>query len=655
MSNDIDPHITEKYEIKRRLGKGAYGIVWKALDRRTGEIVALKKIFDAFRNCTDAQRTFREIMFLQEFGDHSNVIKLLNVMKADNDRDIYLVFEFMDTDLHAVIKKGNILKDIHKRYIMYQLLKATMYMHSGNVIHRDHKPSNILLDSDCFVKICDFGLARSLTQLKESEQPGGNPALTEYVATRWYRAPEILLASPRYTKGVDMWSVGCILGELLMGKPLFPGSSTLNQIERIMSSIPRPTKADVDSIHSEYGHSILDRASMRPRKHLRDLIPDAPEDALDLMENLLVFNPEKRLSAKECLSHPYVAKFHSSREESVLDYDVLPPLDDDIQLSVAEYRCKLYEMILERKTMARRQRRAVLHEKQQQNKQKNSDEIIEEVTKQKRVETPPPAEPRNVSHPSKPGLVHNMAHNYENQHTTHHNGYQPQPQPQRHHYQVTAAGDKPHLGYHSNGSTPEKKYQMNGSHQKGQYGVAFGRTVKMGSPQQTNQRKAYRAQSAGKPVQRQDSFDGNREAMRHQRVTQGANKSTLQRHHSMGGPSLKHRQQSAPSQPVNGTRSRSLRQQFNADHGHKLLTRQDNPTINVSRMNPVQRPSSAIAGQSSGMQATTPPRAGRKQVSGMNKNISSSGSPKQRLGSYAQSYSVINQSALTAIGAGGRK
>uniref|UniRef100_H2YYZ9 Mitogen-activated protein kinase 15 n=1 Tax=Ciona savignyi TaxID=51511 RepID=H2YYZ9_CIOSA len=340
MSNDIDPHITEKYEIKRRLGKGAYGIVWKALDRRTGETVALKKIFDAFRNCTDAQRTFREIMFLQEFGDHPNVIKLLNVMKADNDRDIYLVFEFMDTDLHAVIKKGNILKDIHKRYIMYQLLKATMYMHSGNVIHRDHKlPTallNILLDSDCFVKICDFGLARN------RNNQGGNPALTEYVATRWYRAPEILLASPRYGVGVDMWSVGCILGELLMGKPLFPGSSTLNQIERIMSAIPRPSKSDVDSIHSEYGHSILDRASMRPRKTLRDLIPNAPEDAMDLMENLLVFNPEKRLSAKECLSHPYVAKFHSSREESMLDYDVLPPLDDDIQLSVAEYRCKLY-------------------------------------------------------------------------------------------------------------------------------------------------------------------------------------------------------------------------------------------------------------------------------------------------------------------------
>ena len=231
-------------------------------------MVALKKIFDAFRNATDAQRTFREIMFLQEFGKHENIIKLNNVIRASNDKDIYLVFEHMDTDLHAVIRKGTILKDIHKRYIMYQLLKATKYMHSGNVIHRDYKPSNVLLDSDCLAKICDFGLARSLEQIDSNKHSRKNstagneevqkaPALTEYVATRWYRAPEILLSSPRYTKGVDIWSLGCILAELILGKPLFPGSSTLNQIECIMQTIPEPSNSDIDAIQSDYGHSII--------------------------------------------------------------------------------------------------------------------------------------------------------------------------------------------------------------------------------------------------------------------------------------------------------------------------------------------------------------------------------------------------------------
>uniref|UniRef100_A0A8C1EZ14 Mitogen-activated protein kinase 15 n=1 Tax=Cyprinus carpio carpio TaxID=630221 RepID=A0A8C1EZ14_CYPCA len=308
----------------------------------TGETVAVKKIFDAFRNRTDAQRTFREIMFLQEFGDHPNIIKLLNVIRAQNDKDIYLVFEFMDTDLHAVIKKGSLLKDIHKRYVMHQLLKATKYLHSCNVIHRDQKPSNILLDSDCFVKLCDFGLARSLYQIQEDAV---NPALTEYVATRWYRAPEILLGSTRYTKGVDMWSIGCILGEMLLGKPLFPGTSTINQIEKIMSTIPHPSTEDVLAIRSEYGASVIQRMLLRPQVPLDEILPaSVPPDALDLVQRLLVFNPDKRLSAEEALQHPYVSKFHNPAREPSLVYDVLLPVDDDIQLSVTQYRNKLYEV-----------------------------------------------------------------------------------------------------------------------------------------------------------------------------------------------------------------------------------------------------------------------------------------------------------------------
>ncbi|XP_033123707.1 extracellular signal-regulated kinase 2-like isoform X2 [Anneissia japonica] len=358
MSSDIEDHVLKKYEIKKRLGKGAYGIVWKAIDRKTGEVVALKKIFDAFRNQTDAQRTFREIMFLQEFGDHENIVKLLNVMKAENDKDIYLVFEFMDTDLHAVIKKGGILKDVHKRYIMYQLLKATKYLHSGNVIHRDKKPSNLLLDSECFLKVADFGLARSITQL-EDDFDHTNPALTEYVATRWYRAPEILLASKRYTKGVDMWSIGCILGELLKGKPLFPGTSTFNQIERIMSLIERPSKQDVEAIQSNYGATVLDKACVRHRQTFEDILPDAPADAIDLLAKLLPFNPDKRLTAEQALAHPYVARFHNPDEEISLDYDVVPPLDDDVQLSINEYREKLYEMMREKKSQSRRIRREI--------------------------------------------------------------------------------------------------------------------------------------------------------------------------------------------------------------------------------------------------------------------------------------------------------
>ena len=142
------------------LGRCADGIVWRAVDKKTKETVALKKIFDAFQNATDAQRTFREVMFLKEMAGHEHIVSLLNVLKADNDRDIYLVFEHMETDLHAAIR-ANILGDVHKQYIMWQALKALKFMHSANLLHRDMKPSNLLLNSDCLMKVADFGLARS--------------------------------------------------------------------------------------------------------------------------------------------------------------------------------------------------------------------------------------------------------------------------------------------------------------------------------------------------------------------------------------------------------------------------------------------------------------------------------------------------------------
>jgi mitogen-activated protein kinase 15 len=146
----------------------------------------LKKIFDAFQNSTDAQRTFREIMFLQELNSqhHENIIRLLNVLKADNDKDIYLVFEYMEINLHAVIR-ANILEEVHKKYILYQNLKALKYMHTGDLLHRDMKPSNVLLNSDCHVKLCDFGLARSIKETDENDKNA--PVLTDYVATRWYQ------------------------------------------------------------------------------------------------------------------------------------------------------------------------------------------------------------------------------------------------------------------------------------------------------------------------------------------------------------------------------------------------------------------------------------------------------------------------------------
>lgn len=183
---------------------------------------ALKKIFDAFQHATDAQRTYREIEILRQL-DHPNIIKLHDTIRADNNKDVYLLFEYMEADLHNVIAEG-ILKDVHIRFIVYQMAKSLKYLHSGKIIHRDLKPSNILVNSNCTIKLCDFGLVRSLT-LKDLAA-----VLTEGVATRWYRSPEVLLGSKSYSTPADIWSFGCIIYEVLAQKPLFAGSCTMDQI-----------------------------------------------------------------------------------------------------------------------------------------------------------------------------------------------------------------------------------------------------------------------------------------------------------------------------------------------------------------------------------------------------------------------------------------
>lgn len=348
MSDDesIDRHVLRKYEIIHRVGKGAYGVVWKAVNRKTNETVALKKIFQAFQNDTDAQRTFREIMFLQEL-DHDNIIRLFNVLKAENDRDIYLVFEFLDSDLHQVIK-SNILEDIHKRYIIYQCVKALKYLHSAEILHRDLKPSNLLLNSECHMKMADFGLARSIAALSEPSS-ATNPILTDYVATRWYRSPEILLGCTRYTKGVDMWAVGCILGEMLGGSPMFPGSSTMNQLDKIMEVTGRPTPEDIEATESPFASMMLDSLQPKTGKALSEIYPNAPADALDLLKKLLQFNPNKRLTAEQALEHPYLSKFHDPATEPNSPHPIKISIDDDDKRSVSEYRDLLYSEILRKK------------------------------------------------------------------------------------------------------------------------------------------------------------------------------------------------------------------------------------------------------------------------------------------------------------------
>lgn len=349
MSEEVEAHIYKKFEIVQKLGKGAYGIVWKAIEKSTKKLVALKKVFEAFHNATDAQRTFREVMILQELNGHEHIVKLLNVIKAENNKDLYLVFEFMETDLHAVIKAG-ILKKVHKQYIIYQLLKGLKYIHSGEIIHRDLKPSNILINSECLIKVADFGLARSVERSNEE----GDPIMTEYVATRWYRAPEIVLGSNKYSKAVDVWSIGCILAELLNGKALFPGKSTLNQVEMILDVLGKPSQQDISEIESEGAASIIDSITIKNRRPFESHFKDQHPHTLDFLQKCLEFNPAKRFTIEEALAHPFVAQFREEKSELSLGYPIKIPIDDNQKLSIKEYREALYNDIIQKKKEQRK-------------------------------------------------------------------------------------------------------------------------------------------------------------------------------------------------------------------------------------------------------------------------------------------------------------
>ena len=351
----VEEHIKKRFTFQKKVGQGAYGVVFKVIDKKTKEQVALKKLFGAFQDDVDSQRTFREVMLLQELNGHDNIIRLLNVIRAENDLDLYLVFDYMEADLFNVIR-ANILQDIHKKFIIYQILKALKFIHSADIIHRDLKPSNVFINSDCHVKLGDFGLARTL-----DHNPNMGGLVTDYVATRWYRAPEMILAAQKYAKPIDMWSVGCILYELLVGTPLLPGKSTKDMIRMMFGVTGFPDRKEYNEVKKECRIQIdyddLLQEKIKKKKNILQMVQGYTHDevAIDLLLKLLQFNPKKRLTAEEALEHPYVADFHNPEEEILCDHKIDVPLDDDNKFSKEEYRQKLYDIVLKRKIEIRRQ------------------------------------------------------------------------------------------------------------------------------------------------------------------------------------------------------------------------------------------------------------------------------------------------------------
>jgi len=303
--------VDTKYSPLKPLGTGAYGVVCSALDRaRNNKKIAIKKIPNAFEDLIDAKRILREVKLLRHFK-HPNVVRLLDLIPPPEGYpfdDIYMVMDFMETDLHKIIYSKNVLTDEHIQYFIYQVLKGLKYIHSAHVIHRDLKPSNLLLNGNCDLKICDFGLARGIKDEEDYE-------LTEYVVTRWYRAPEVMCSVQHYDAKIDVWSVGCILAELHGRQPLFPGEDYIRQMNLIFGVLGTPSADDMKFITNPKAKNYIKSLKPRQKKPFSKIYKHANPLALDLLEKMLEFNPAKRISVEDALAHPYFKSLHLPKKE----------------------------------------------------------------------------------------------------------------------------------------------------------------------------------------------------------------------------------------------------------------------------------------------------------------------------------------------------
>jgi mitogen-activated protein kinase 1/3 len=330
------------------VGSGAYGVVISSHDSRINKDVAVKMVPKAFNDEIDAKRILREIKLLKHLR-HENIVGVVDMMPPtarylEDYHDVYIVTDLMETDLHRIIYSKQKLSIDHSQYFIYQLLRGLKYIHSAGVIHRDLKPSNLLVNSNCDLKICDFGLARGIHD-DHAEGKGGTMLLTEYVVTRWYRAPEIMLACHEYSKPIDIWSVGCIFGELIQRKPYFPGDDYIDQVcsigilfvyllpqsnsnlaplsvlqlTIITEKLGNLPESELDFVTSEKARRFMRKLPTKTPTPLTTQFPNTPVEALDLMRKMLSIHPRKRMTVEDALAHPFLNQLHNPEDEPVAD------------------------------------------------------------------------------------------------------------------------------------------------------------------------------------------------------------------------------------------------------------------------------------------------------------------------------------------------
>ncbi|CAH1776223.1 unnamed protein product [Owenia fusiformis] len=283
-----------RYQVSKQLGDGTYGSVLLATTVDMGEKVAIKKMKKKYYSWEECLN-LREVKSLRKLN-HINIVKLKEVIR-ENDH-LYFVFEFMKENLYQMMKdRDKLMQESLIRNIMYQIMQGLAFMHKHGFFHRDMKPENILCNGPDLVKIADMGLAREIRS---------QPPYTDYVSTRWYRAPEVLLRSTSYNSPIDIWAAGAIMAELYTLRPLFPGSSEIDEIFKVCSVLGTPTKAEWPE-----GHQLAAAMNFRwPQcvpTNLKSIIPNASNDGITIMKDMMNWDPKKRPTTVQALRYPYFA------------------------------------------------------------------------------------------------------------------------------------------------------------------------------------------------------------------------------------------------------------------------------------------------------------------------------------------------------------
>lgn len=315
--------IDSRYSVQHILGKGSYGTVCSAIDLNSKDksSLAIKKVCNIFNKEVLLKRAIRELKLMEYFKGHKNIIGLvdLDIVYVKPYDGLYCFQELVDYDLAKVIHSSVQFSEFHIQSFFYQICCGLKYIHSADVIHRDLKPGNILVTSQGCLKICDFGLARGInSRYMNHNHKSSN--ITNYVATRWYRAPELILSRKPYGKAVDIWAIGCIFAELYSRRPIFIGDDQIMQITEICKIIGAPSKEIIFS----YGTTIAweffsDPKPKFQKKEWSELYPHANNYAHDLLDKLVCWNVNKRYTIDQILKHPYLKKVSNPDEEVVMD------------------------------------------------------------------------------------------------------------------------------------------------------------------------------------------------------------------------------------------------------------------------------------------------------------------------------------------------